>query len=297
MSAATAEPPSAPEGVEALRVGPLRVTSTLDGPGARRAFAALREAYVDVPRATVAEATLVLERYDGPGEVGPATLALDGDASGRYHGRCGRWDARLDLSDPRRARVVGRLPRDMAGEDRVAAMATTLTRLAAAAALVPLGGFLVHGAALVRPGGGAVLFAGPSGAGKTTMTRRLPGWTALADDTVLIEWDAGQGAFYAGGTPFRGHEGLPRTGLRAPLERVAVLAPHAAQGRWSALDEASAFASLMARIIWFVRSGPLVDDLTELVQRCAQTVPFGRLETSLEHDVAALLASAGEGAR
>jgi SynChlorMet cassette protein ScmC len=52
------------------------------------------------------------------------------------------------------------------------------------------GGALIHGALAERNGSG-VIFAGPGGIGKTTVSKRLPHpWRSLSDDMTLIECDA-----------------------------------------------------------------------------------------------------------
>jgi SynChlorMet cassette protein ScmC len=58
------------------------------------------------------------------------------------------------------------------------------------------GGALIHGALAERHGAG-VIFAGPGGIGKTTVSRRLAKpWQSLSDDMTLIERDA-NGAYWA----------------------------------------------------------------------------------------------------
>lgn len=58
------------------------------------------------------------------------------------------------------------------------------------------GGLLLHGALVERDGQGVIL-AGPSGVGKTTISRRLPPpWRSLCDDTTLLIRDD-QGVYWA----------------------------------------------------------------------------------------------------
>ncbi len=58
------------------------------------------------------------------------------------------------------------------------------------------GGALIHGA-LAEWGGCGVIFAGPGGVGKSTISRRLPSpWRSLSDDMTLIDRDA-NGAYWA----------------------------------------------------------------------------------------------------
>ncbi len=74
-------------------------------------------------------------------------------------------------------------------------------RVAFAHLALEKGGFLLHGAAVVR-GGRAFVFFGPSGSGKTTVTALSKGARVLSDDLVMIVRE-GSG-FAAASVPFRG---------------------------------------------------------------------------------------------
>ncbi len=75
------------------------------------------------------------------------------------------------------------------------------------------GGFLLHAASAVR-NGKAFVFAGVSGAGKTTLSRLAPADAdVLSDEISYVRKEAG--GYYAYGTPFAG-EVLGGENLRAP---------------------------------------------------------------------------------
>ncbi|MFQ5877772.1 MAG: hypothetical protein ACE5JH_08825, partial [Acidobacteriota bacterium] len=63
------------------------------------------------------------------------------------------------------------------------------------------GGFLLHGASIVRDGA-CFLFYGPSGAGKSTLAAMSPGGTVISDDLTLLLGTPG--GLRAAGGPFRG---------------------------------------------------------------------------------------------
>ncbi len=83
------------------------------------------------------------------------------------------------------------------------------------------GGLFVHACA-VRIGGGAALFCGVSGAGKTTLGRLFhrAGYTVLSDDRVGLH--GGRGHLRAFGTPWHG-SGRFGSPLAAPLRAVFFL--------------------------------------------------------------------------
>ena len=68
------------------------------------------------------------------------------------------------------------------------------------------GGLLLHGCGVVRGQGPALLFTGPSGAGKTTISRlmmRHAGASVLSDDRLVLRPD-GLGGIRVWGTPWHG---------------------------------------------------------------------------------------------
>src|ERR1700722_10593140 len=84
------------------------------------------------------------------------------------------------------------------------------------------GGFLMHASSAIR-NGRAFLFAGVSGAGKTTMARLAPPDAALLTDEisyVTLQDDR----YTAVGTPFFGELARPGKNLRAPIDCVYLLA-------------------------------------------------------------------------
>lgn len=77
------------------------------------------------------------------------------------------------------------------------------------------GGLLLHAAAVVRAGR-AYVFFGPSGAGKTTVTRLSLADTVLSDDMTLLV--PGPGGFEAVGIPFgMAHHHVPDTRAAFPI--------------------------------------------------------------------------------
>ena len=68
----------------------------------------------------------------------------------------------------------------------------TLLRIVHTLALAPQGGLLLHAASVVRRGR-ALVFAGASGAGKTTLSRLAPNGTAVLTDEVSYVRRDGEG--------------------------------------------------------------------------------------------------------
>ncbi len=84
----------------------------------------------------------------------------------------------------------------------------TVLRIVHTLVLARQGGFLLHAASAVR-NGKAFVFAGASGAGKTTLSRLAPGDAdVLSDEISYVRREAG--GYYAYGTPFAGE--LARAG-------------------------------------------------------------------------------------
>jgi len=146
---------------------------------------------------------------------------------------------------------------------------------------------LVHGCLMVPPGGGgAILFTGPSGAGKTSMLSRLPGWTSLGDDTALV--DLTGPIPQVSGTLLAGKEEHPRVGTPHVLSAVVGLSPGAEALQLQTLTGAQAFSLWMERVFWYLPESPLVKTVTDLAAQLAESVPGYRLESSLSHDLQSL---------
>ena len=95
-------------------------------------------------------------------------------------------------------------------------------RVVLSTALLRCGGMLVH-AAGARINGAARLFIGPSGAGKTTIARRVGRCPVLSDEIVAIGRNA-SGRAAAWGTPFWGEMGTgPALVKPAPLGTLCFL--------------------------------------------------------------------------
>ncbi|MFT7583034.1 MAG: hypothetical protein ACI9MR_004720 [Myxococcota bacterium] len=158
------------------------------------------------------------------------------------------------------------------------------------ATLAPVAGaLLLHGAALVPKGdgAGATVFLGASGAGKTTMTQRLPTWSRLSDDTVWVAKESG--AWVVRGTPFRGKEGLARNGRAVALERIIFLTPHAENLRLTEVGVGEGYFALLQRLLWFCAEKSRTEDVCGRLAAITSDVPLQRLASSLDHDVTKLL--------
>ncbi len=87
--------------------------------------------------------------------------------------------------------------------------------------LAKRGGFLVHAASAIR-GGRAFLFAGVSGAGKTTISRLAPSdATLLTDEISYLRRDGDE--YVACGTPFAGELARVGENQSAPLSALFLL--------------------------------------------------------------------------
>jgi hypothetical protein len=140
--------------------------------------------------------------------------------------------------------------------------------------LAPKGGFLLHASSAIR-NGRAFLFAGVSGAGKTTMARLAPADAALLTDEIsyVIRDDR---SYRAVGTPFYGELARPGENLEAPIEGLYLLAKGPTNKIEPILGTA-AVRGLMENILFFARDPEFVklvfDSACEFVSR----VPVRRL--------------------
>jgi len=136
------------------------------------------------------------------------------------------------------------------------------------------GGFLLHGAGLVR-GGRAHVFFGPSGAGKTTVTLLSDGDLILGDDLVLIR--RGEEGYEACAVPFRGlYREPPETDRAFPLAGCyrLVQAPTDSLER---LSPARGAGELISSLPFVVENPSATVQALESVSRVAEALPVYRL--------------------
>jgi hypothetical protein len=136
-------------------------------------------------------------------------------------------------------------------------------------------GFLIHAASVIR-GGKAFFFAGPSGAGKTTLTRMAPADSTVLTDEISYIRSEGDG-YHACGTPFSGELGEPGQNTRAPLAGWFILA----QGDENRLEHfssrADALRLLMQNILFFAREPEITARVFNAACRFVTRIPGQRL--------------------
>jgi len=130
-----------------------------------------------------------------------------------------------------------------------------LIRIVHSLELAAAGGFLIHAASAIR-NKRAFIFAGPSGAGKTTISRLAPESVDLLTDEISYVRES-RGRFHAWGTPFAGELGTPGLNTSAPIECLYFL-EHAPKNCVSRLDGSEALRGLMKNILFFASDPNLV---------------------------------------
>jgi hypothetical protein len=171
-----------------------------------------------------------------------------------------RWDARAG-----RGRI--RQSRNPYAVDSVLRIVHTLI-------LARQGGFLVHAASVIR-GGRAFLFAGVSGAGKTTISRLAPPDAALLTDEISYVRRAGN-AYEAWGTPFAGELAKVGENQAAPLNTLFLL-EKGPENRIEEIAEADAVRLLLRNILFFADDPELVSLVFRSACEFVEKVPVRRL--------------------
>jgi hypothetical protein len=150
----------------------------------------------------------------------------------------------------------------------------TVLRITHSLVLAEQGGFLVHAASAIR-NGAAYLFAGVSGAGKTTMSRLAPPDAIVLTDEISYVRKFGD-AYRAYGTPFAGE--LARSGVNtsAPLRALYVL-EQGPYNRVEPIAQADATRALMRHILFFAHEEELVARVFDSVLEFVSRVEVSRL--------------------
>jgi hypothetical protein len=135
-------------------------------------------------------------------------------------------------------------------------------------------GLLVHAASAVR-NGKAYLFAGVSGAGKTTISRLAPPDALLLTDEISYVRGDGQG-FVAYGTPFAGELAKLGENVQAPLAALYLL-HQGPENRIEPVKESDAVRLLMENVLFFANDQELVSMVFETACEFVRQVPVHRL--------------------
>lgn len=136
------------------------------------------------------------------------------------------------------------------------------------------GGFLLHSASAIR-NGRAFLFAGVSGAGKTTISRLAPADATLLTDE--ISYVRKQGASYvAFGTPFTGELAKLGENTSAPVAALYLLA-QGPENRIDSVSEADAGRELLANMLFFAEDQEMVHWAFQAACDFVHRVPVKRL--------------------
>ena len=121
--------------------------------------------------------------------------------------------------------------------------------------LAKQGGFLLHSASAIR-NGKAFLFAGVSGAGKTTISRLAPADATLLTDEISYLRKQNDG-YTAYGTPFTGELAKLGENASAPVEVLYLLA-QGMENRIEPVPVADAGRELLANTLFFAEDPEMV---------------------------------------
>ena len=148
--------------------------------------------------------------------------------------------------------------------------------------LAQQGGFLMHAASAIR-NGKAFLFAGVSGAGKTTISRLAPpDATLLTDEISYVRKCAGENAgkhdngYVAHGTPFTGELAKLGENVSAPISALYLLAK-GAENRIDPVAPGQAVRELLANVLFFAQDQELVQRTFHAACEFVSRVPVSRL--------------------
>ncbi|MDA2910072.1 hypothetical protein MYX04_03950 [Nitrospiraceae bacterium AH_259_D15_M11_P09] len=151
-------------------------------------------------------------------------------------------------------------------------------------------GVEVHACGVVNPTGQGYLFAGQSGAGKTTIARlwqKVEGVTVLSDDRIILRNKDGRLWMY--GTPWHGEAGLSCS-ARAPLAGVYLLR-HGSSTELIPQRHAEAVARLVACSFPPFYSSSGLDFMLSLFDQVVNTVPCQELRFVPDERALALVRS------
>jgi hypothetical protein len=136
------------------------------------------------------------------------------------------------------------------------------------------GGFLLHASSMVHHGR-AHVFTGPSGAGKTTMTRLAPADAVLLTDEIscVRRTESGWRAY---GTPYAGELRTSGECVSAPLAAFYQL-QHGLANELTPLTPAEGIRTVMRNLLFFTSDAAAGRQVLETVCDLGSAVPILRL--------------------
>ena len=208
--------------------------------------------------------------YDFDVELSPPAVA-NRDADVNVTHRSGRWllergDFRAEW-DPAARRGTIYQTANPYSIDAVLRIVHTLV-------LARQGGFLLHSASAIR-NGKAFLFAGVSGAGKTTISRLAPADVTLLTDEISYVRKLAEG-YVAFGTPFTGELAKLGENTSAPVAALYLLA-QGSENRIEPVAVADAGRELLANTLFFAEDHELVHRVFQAACDFVHRVPVYRL--------------------
>src|SRR6202521_5432124 len=197
------------------------------------------------------------------------TTQADEDVQVRLQG--GQW---LLQRGDFRARWDSRASRGHIPQSRNPYAIDSVLRIVHTLILAKQGGFLVHAASAIR-GGRAFLFAGVSGAGKTTISRLAPSdATLLTDEISYVQHEGNQ--YRACGTPFAGELAKVGENQSAPLSTLFLL-EKGPENRIETVAASDAIRLLLRNILFFADDCELVNLVFRSACEFVEQVPVRRL--------------------
>jgi hypothetical protein len=204
---------------------------------------------------------------------------VDPDADVRVTQHAGKWalergDFRAEWEPARRTGTI-RQSANPYSIDAVLRIVHTLV-------LAQEGGFLMHAASAIR-NGKAFLFAGVSGAGKTTIARLAPpDATLLTDEISYVRKDVRKDvqkqdlSYAAYGTPFTGELAKLGENVSAPVSALYLLA-QGPENRIDPVAPGQAVRELLANVLFFAEDQELVQRSFHAACEFVSRVPVSRL--------------------
>jgi len=137
------------------------------------------------------------------------------------------------------------------------------------------GGFQLHASSAIR-NSRAFLFAGVSGAGKTTTVKLAPTDAVILTDEISYVRRTGN-SYRAYGTPFAGELARPGANATAPVQQVCLL-KQSLQNRLRPVRRAEATRALMRHVLFFAQDHELVERVLDSVVHFVSSVEVVEME-------------------
>ncbi len=137
-------------------------------------------------------------------------------------------------------------------------------------------GVLLHSLGLAKDNQGYI-FIGPSSSGKTTLAKKIKGFSVLSDELVIVR--RLKERFYIFSTPFGGEYRAKVKNLSVPLKKVFFL-KRQRDSNYKRERPCKAFIGILENTFFFLKDKVYIEKIIDIAKGLVESFPIGKVDIS-----------------